>query len=97
MSKAAHPLGIPDSLPGLASYGVTLSLILLARSQPQVRRLLALKLVSDGGLAAFNVVRQVVSFRKLCSWCTGTALCTGAMLYAGRDLIAQQAADLRGN
>lgn len=28
-SSAAHPMGIPDSLPGLASYGVTLTLICL--------------------------------------------------------------------
>lgn len=88
-SKAAHPFGIPDGLLGLASYGATLSLIILARRHPQARRLLRIKLMADGSLAAFNATRQLVSFGKLCSWCTGTALCTAAMLVAGRELILQ--------
>jgi uncharacterized membrane protein len=91
MSKAAHPLGIPDSLLGLGSYGVTLSLALLAAPRPKARKLLALKLVLDGGLASFNVIRQVVSFRKLCSWCTATAVCTAVMVYARRTVIARPA------
>jgi len=82
-SKAAHPLGIPDSLLGLGSYGITFSLILLARSHPKARRLLTLKLLGDGAVAAFNVVRQVAMFGKICSWCTGTALCTAVMVAAG--------------
>ena len=80
---AAHPLGIPDSLLGLGSYGITFSLILLARSHPKARRLLTLKLLGDGAVAAFNVVRQVATFGKICSWCTGTALCTAVMVAAG--------------
>jgi uncharacterized membrane protein len=95
MSKAAHPLGIPDSLPGLGSYGLTLALAILARRQHGARKLLAMKLVADGGLASFNVVRQVVSFRKLCSWCTATAVCTAVMVYAGRTLIAEQAGRIK--
>jgi uncharacterized membrane protein len=79
-SKAAHPLGVPDSLPGLASYSLTLTLALLAPSKPKLRKLLALKLIADGTLAGVNMVRQIVTFGKLCSWCTGTALCTAAML-----------------
>ena len=67
---------------------MTLSLALLARTQPAARTLLAYKLVADGGMAAFNTVRQVVVFRKLCAWCTGTAACTAVMIYAGRKLIA---------
>jgi uncharacterized membrane protein len=94
-SSAAHPLGIPDSLPGLTSYGVTLTLIYLARKHPQLRGVLALKLCADGSLAAFNMVRQVVSFRSLCSWCTGTALSTAAMLVAGRKIIQQEALQLK--
>jgi uncharacterized membrane protein len=89
-SKAAHPLGIPDSLLGLGSYNVTLGLAILARKSPLAAKLLAAKLIADGGLASFNMVRQVVSFRKLCSWCTGTALCTYAMLYAGRKLLKSE-------
>ncbi len=83
-SKAAHPLGVPDSLPGIASYAITLTLAILARSRPSAHKLLAAKLLADGGLATFNLVRQVVKFRKLCSWCTGTALATYAMLYAAK-------------
>ena len=83
-SKAAHPLGVPDGLLGLANYGTTLALMLAARRNRTARRLLAWKLVLDGGVAGFNVVRQVVQFGKVCSWCTGTAIATGAMLIAGR-------------
>ena len=95
-SKAAHPLGVPDSLPGLANFGVTLALALEARGNATVRPLLAAKLVLDGGFAAFNMGRQVVSFGKLCSWCTGTAVCAFAMVWAGRTLIAEEAQKLRG-
>jgi uncharacterized membrane protein len=94
-SKSAHPLGIPDSLLGLASYGVTLALALLAPANRRARKLLALKLVADGSLAGFNVVKQVVSFRRLCSWCTGTALCTLGMVLAGRTLIGREGSALR--
>jgi uncharacterized membrane protein len=94
-SSAAHPLGIPDSLLGLASYTVTLSLILLAKKRPGLGKLLAAKLAADGSAAAFNLGRQVISFRKLCSWCTGTAVCTGAMVYAGRYLMQREAAEVR--
>lgn len=85
-SKAAHPLGIPDSLLGLGSYGVTLGLVLLSRQHPRWRRLLHYKLRADGSVAAFNVVKQIVSFRKICSWCTGTAACTAGMLFAARKI-----------
>ena len=83
-SSMAHPLGIPDSLLGIASYGATLGLALLARKHPHARRLLTLKLAADGSLATFNLIRQVVTFRKLCSWCTATGICTAAMVFAGR-------------
>ena len=93
-SGTAHPLGVPDSLPGLASYTVTLVLAVVAtRKGPgapggpdrkAVERLLGAKLLVDGSAALFNTVRQVISFGKLCSWCTGTALCTAAMVFAGR-------------
>jgi len=89
-SKAAHPLGVPDGVLGLGSYTATLTLVGLAHAQPKARRLLALKLLGDGSMAGFNVVRQMVAFRKLCSWCIGTALCTAVMLIAGRKLIAEK-------
>jgi uncharacterized membrane protein len=85
-SHPAHPLGVPDAALGLVSYGVTLALLLAARSHPKARPLLALKLAADGGLAGFNVVRQVVQFGQICSWCTGTALATAVMVYAEREL-----------
>ncbi len=87
LSKTAHPLGIPDSYLGLASYGTTLALLLLADKNKWARRVLGFKLASDAGAAGFNAVRQVVQFGKLCSWCTGTALATGVMVYAGRKAV----------
>lgn len=89
-SRSAYPLGIPDSILGLASYGVTLGLVATASGNPKARKLLAIKLLIDGSLATFNVVRQVISSRKLCSWCTATAVCTAAMLMAGRQIIASE-------
>jgi uncharacterized membrane protein len=93
-SKAAHPLGIPDSLLGLGSYGITVSLILLARSHPKARRFLTLKLVGDGAVAAFNVIRQMATFGKICSWCTGTALCAAVMVAADHSSIEVEAREL---
>ena len=94
-SAAAHPLGIPDSLLGLGSYGVTLALSLGSRKNQNVRKALVLKLLVDGSVAGFNVVRQMVLFRRLCSWCTGTALCTVAMLVFERATIRNQLAVMR--
>jgi uncharacterized membrane protein len=86
-SKAAHPLGVPDSLPGIASYTVTLALLLTARRSKVARALLGLKLSADASAAGFNVVRQVVTFRKICSWCTATAAATGPMVYFGKKML----------
>ncbi len=86
-SKAAHPLGIPDGVLGLASYGTTLALMIAAKENTRARKLLAAKLALDGGVATFNVVRQVVQFGKMCSWCTGTAIATGVMLFAARNFL----------
>ncbi len=89
-SKSAYPLGILDGVLGLTSYGATLGLVYLAASSPKARKLLAVKLLGDGSVAALNVVRQLASFRKLCSWCTATAVCTAAMVIAGRKIIASE-------
>jgi uncharacterized membrane protein len=86
MSKAAHLMGIPDGLLGLASYGVTMGL--LASESPLLRP----KLVCDAGVAGFNVVRQVVSFGKVCSWCMAAAVCTVPMVWFGWKAGAQEQA-----
>ena len=83
-SKTAHPLGIPDSLLGLASYATTFALLLAARHIRLTHPLLKAKLAADASAAGFNAVRQVVKFRRLCSWCTGTALATAAIVHCGR-------------
>ncbi len=88
-SKAAHPMGVPDALLGLASYGVTMALLVAAREHPRVRPLLAAKLAGDAGMAGFNVVRQVVTFGKICSWCTGTAAATAVMVLRGRRIASR--------
>jgi uncharacterized membrane protein len=93
-SQAAHPFGIPDALLGLGSFGTTLALILLAKRYMPARRLLGAKLTLDASAAAFNATRQVASFGKLCSWCTGTALSAGVMAYAGRETIRDTWTDL---
>jgi uncharacterized membrane protein len=93
-SKSAHPLGIPDSLLGVASYGTTLALVLATRRSQSWRTLLRAKLLVDGGMATINVVRQVISFRKLCSWCTGTALATGVLVIAGQRYASEPGAEL---
>jgi uncharacterized membrane protein len=88
-SAAAHPFGLPDAWLGLASFGTTLVLAVLAKRHPRAKQLLGAKLMLDGSAAAFNATRQVVSFGKLCSWCTGTAVAAGVMAYGGRHAIQE--------
>ena len=94
-SNAAHPLGVPDGWLGLASFGATLGLAIMAKRHRKAQQLLGAKLLLDGSAAAFNATRQVVSFKKLCSWCTGTALAAGAMVYGGRHAIQETWATAR--
>jgi uncharacterized membrane protein len=88
-SKGAHPLGIPDSYLGLASYSITLALLLACKRSVVARRILRAKLVADGGLAAFNFGRQIVAFHKLCSWCSATALSTAVLVPAANSYLRQ--------
>lgn len=88
-SEMAHPLGIPDGWLGLASYGATFALAVFEGRCVVVRRALGAKLLLDASAAAFNASRQVVRFRRLCSWCTGTALATAVMVYAGRRMVTE--------
>ena len=92
-SKAAHPLGIPDSYLGLASFGMTLALMLLAKRSRTARTLLGGKLAADAAFATFNLGRQVVQFGKLCSWCTGTAVAALTMSTAGKMVIVDAVSD----
>ena len=86
-SDAAHPFGIPDSLLGIASFGTTLALILVAKRNRKARVLLGAKLAGDAAFATFNVGRQIVQFGRLCSWCTGTAIAALTMSAAGKMVI----------
>ena len=93
-SEMAHPMGVPDAVLGLLSYGVTMGLIVAGRRGGLARRLLGWKLAGDGAMAAVNVVRQVVVLGKVCAWCTGTAVATGVMVWAGRGVVGEEV--LRG-
>jgi len=86
-SKGAYRLGIPDGLLGLASYGVTLSLLLAATPErPIMRRLLQCKLAWDATVAIRNVRKQMTEHKRICSWCIGTAVATAAMVFFGRTV-----------
>ena len=89
-SKDAHPMGIPDALLGLGSFSATLALALLAPRSGVARKLLGLKLAADGSMAGVNVVKQVVKFRRICSWCTGTALATALACTAGKRYLKER-------
>jgi uncharacterized membrane protein len=91
-SEAAYPVGVPDGLLGLGSYGLTLALAINASRFPGVQTALALKLLADGSLAGLTFIRQLISFQRLCSWCTGTALCTTVMLVTERATIRREVA-----
>ena len=86
-SKGAYRLGIPDGILGLASYGVTLGLLLAATPErPMVRRLLRGKLAWDATLAIRNVRKQMTEHKRVCSWCIGTAVATAGLVFFGRKV-----------
>jgi uncharacterized membrane protein len=89
-SKMAHPFGIPDSLLGIVSYTVTLALASAKTENQVASRCLAMKVAFDGALAAANTVRQVVKFRRICSWCMGTVGSSLVSLWICRDLLRKQ-------
>lgn len=85
-SKGSYRLGIPDGLLGLASYGVTMGLLLSATPErPLMRRLLHGKLALDATMALRNVRKQVSEHKSICSWCLGTAVATAGMVFFGRS------------
>ncbi len=90
-SKGAYRLGIPDGLLGLASYGVTLALLLAATPErPLMRRLLRGKLAFDATMAIRNVRKQVTAYKHICSWCIGTAAATAGLVLFGRTVGAAE-------
>ena len=89
MSKVAHPMGVPDGVLGIASYAATVAL--LANGGTAARA----KLACDAGAAGFNVVRQVVKFGRLCSWCMAAAVCTVPMVVFGWKATSDEEKGLR--
>lgn len=84
-SKGSYRLGIPDGLLGLASYSVSMALLLSATPErPLMRRLLHGKLALDATMALRNVRKQVTEHKSICSWCLGTAVATAGMVFFGR-------------
>jgi uncharacterized membrane protein YfcA len=77
------------ALLGLGSFGATVALTLFAMHRPNMEKLLGVKLTLDASVAAFHATRQLVNFRSLCSWCTGTAIAAGVMAYDGRGAIGR--------
>jgi hypothetical protein len=87
MSKDAYHLGIPDGVLGLASYGVTLALLLAAQPERSfVRRALRAKLALDATMAIRNVRKQIAEHGCLCSWCMGAAVATAGLVYFARKM-----------
>jgi uncharacterized membrane protein len=77
MSKHAHPLGIPDGFLGLASYSVTLALLISAGpGHPLLGGMLRAKLFLDKTIAVRKARSQRKRFGQLCSWCLLTAAAT---------------------
>jgi uncharacterized membrane protein len=86
-SKGAYHLGIPDGLLGMASYGVTLGLLLVATPErPFVRRLLRGKLAWDATMAIRHVRKQVTEHKRICSWCIGAAVATAGLVFFARKV-----------
>jgi len=85
LSKTAFPLGIPDGILGLGSYGVTLLLLVTAKpGRPVLQFALRGKLLMDGAMAARNARKQVTRFGRVCSWCMGAAIATAGIVYFAR-------------
>jgi uncharacterized membrane protein len=86
-SEGAYHLGIPDGLLGVASYGVTLGLLLAATPErPFVRRLLRGKLAWDATMAIRNVRKQVTEHKRICTWCIAAAAATAGLVFFGRKV-----------
>ncbi len=72
-------LATPDSALGIASAGVTLALAGMggadrAREQPLIPLALLAKTVTDAAGGLYLTAEQVTRHRKICSWCTVSAV-----------------------
>lgn len=86
-SKGAYHLGIPDGMLGMASYGITLALLLAATPERRlVRRLLRGKLAWDATMAIRHVRQQVTQHKRICSWCMGVAVATAGLVFFARKV-----------
>lgn len=86
-AKSAYHLGIPDGVLGLASYGVSLGLLLAAQpSRPLVTKALRAKLAWDATMAIRNVRKQITEHGRICSWCMGAAVATAGLVYFARKV-----------
>lgn len=77
--EAYHSFGTPDAGLGILSYAVTLTLIGAgteerAQEKPWLPILAAGKVISDAASGSYLFVEQVSKHRRICSWCTITAL-----------------------
>lgn len=85
LSKSAFPLGIPDGLLGIGSYGVTLLLLTTAKpGRPVLQAALRGKLMLDGAMAARNTRKQMTKFGRVCTWCMATAVATAGVVHFAR-------------
>jgi hypothetical protein len=75
----------------MASYGVTLALLLASRpSRPIVNKMLRAKLALDATMAIRKVRRQISDHGRLCSWCLGAAAATAGIVYFARKAREQE-------
>jgi uncharacterized membrane protein len=77
--EAYHTLRTPDSALGIASAGVTLALAGMggadrSREQPYIPLALLAKATLDAVGGIYLTAEQLTKHRKICSWCTVSAL-----------------------
>lgn len=77
--EAYHSFGTPDAGLGIVSYGITLALVGAgaadrAEQKPWLPLLAAAKVVSDAANGGYLFAEQISKHKKVCSWCTLTAL-----------------------
>lgn len=99
--EAYTMLRTPDSTLGVLNAGVTLALAGMgpadrARQQPWVPVALLAKCVADAVAGAYLTAEQVTKHRKICSWCTVSALALAASVPAAWPEARAALQQLRG-